>query len=169
MRTINVLLSAIHLMVLILTILLGSIFSLGYIYPDIMDAFVKMIIEKPESVLKIGLIFLSLSFLLFITFYLMHRKKYFNVEMSPNISQIDTKVIKSYIEKHLKKMYPKKLTVSKVEILSNNKLEIVATMKKIDPSSQEDVLINIEEKIGKLLLEHLNYRKEFILTLNLKK
>lgn len=166
MRAANVLISAIHLVFMMLIFAIGSFFVMLYFKPEMISLFTDFITENTQVILKIGLFTLGLALLLFICFYQLHKKQYLKIAMKKNRSDIDTKLIQKYIEKYFDSIYPGKKNYFQVNVDTKDKLEIIANVESLD--DKKELLLNIEEKIGKLLLEHLDYDKEFIFTLKEK-
>lgn len=167
MRTANVFMSAIHLVIVMLIFSIGAFFVTLYFYPSIFLNFVNLIIDNPERILEIGFIILFLSLILFTFFYVVNKAQYVKFTMDKNKYHINSKLIKDYIEKYLEKAYPDKKNKLEINVLPKNKLEIIATVDSLD--YQKDFLKNVEKKIGKLLSEKLNYDNDFIFTLKSKK
>lgn len=166
MRAMQVLSSAIHLVFMMLIAFVGSFFVMLYFRPLFIESFINFMLENTDVVLKIGLFTLALAFILFISFYQLHKKQYLKISMKKNRSEVDTKLILSYIEKYFESIYPDNKNSFQVNVDLKDKLEIIARVDSLD--NKNDFLLNIEEKIGKFLLEHLNYDKEFIFTLKEK-
>ncbi|NGX32692.1 MAG: hypothetical protein K1060chlam4_00742 [Candidatus Anoxychlamydiales bacterium] len=166
MRAIEVLISAIHLVFMMLIISVGSFFIMLYYKQELIESFINYMLDSPEIVLKIGLFTLASAFILFISFYQLHKKQYLKVLMKKNKTDVDTKLIRNYIEKYFESIYPDKKNRVQVNVDAKDKLEIIAKVDSLD--DKKEFLLNIEEKIGKLLLEHLDYDKEFIFTIKEK-
>ncbi|NGX49772.1 MAG: hypothetical protein K940chlam5_01376 [Candidatus Anoxychlamydiales bacterium] len=166
MRAIEVLISAIHLVFMMLIISVGSFFIMLYYKQELIESFINYMLESPEIVLKIGLFTLASALILFISFCQLHKKQYLKVLMKKNKTDVDTKLIRNYIEKYFDGIYPDKKNRVQVNVDAKDKLEIIAKVDSLD--DKKDFLLNIEEKIGKLLLEHLDYDKEFIFTIKEK-
>jgi len=167
MRTSNVLISALHLIIVLFVFAIGAFFVMVYFNPKLLMLFVDIIINKPGIILKIGFSALFLSCLLFTGFYFINKAQYVKFSMKKNKYQVDTDLIKSYLEKYFKTSFPKVKNKLEVNTLPKDKIEIIATVETLD--NQKEFLLNIEEKIGKLLSEHLDYQKEFIFTLKSRK
>jgi len=167
MRTANVFMSALHLIIVLCIFIMGSFFITLYFYPNLLFYFINLIINKPQLILKIGFSTLSLALILFVIFYMINKAQYLKFTMKKNKYDIDTRLIQSYIEKYLESAFPDKKNKFEICVLPKEKLEIIAIVDSLD--NQKDFLLNIEEKIGKLLLEHLNYKKNFVFTLKAKK
>jgi hypothetical protein len=155
--------SAIHLLIILFVFGLGGFFISLYFYPNLLFCFINIIINKPHVILKLGFFVLLLAVILFVLFYLINKAQYVKFVMKKNNYQVDTKLIKTYIDKYFEKILSSKFDVC---VLPKDKLEIIATVDSLD--NNEEFLLNIEEKIGELLSEHLNYQKEFIFTLKSK-
>ncbi len=162
MRSMQVLISAIHLMFLMLITSIGSFFIMLYFKPKLIESFINYILENTDIVLKIGFFILTLALILFISFYQLHKKQYLKILMKKTRSDVDTKLIKNYIEKYFETIYSDKKKFQ-VDVDAKDKLQIIASVESLN--DKKEFLLNMEEKIGKLLLEHLNYDKEFIFTL----
>jgi len=167
MRTSNVLISALHLIIVMFVFAIGAFFVAIYFYPKLLFLFVELIINKPGIILKIGFSSLLLSGLLFFGFYFINKAQYIKFSMKRNNFQVDTTLIKSSIEKYFKNAYPKMNNKLEVNVIPKDKLEIIATVDSLD--NQKEFLLNIEDKVGKLLSEHLDYQKEFVFTIKSRK
>ena len=167
MRTSSVLISAIHLIFLMFIAALGSFFIVLYLKPNFVHFFVDYINLNPQIFLKIGLITLASALLLFICLYQLHKTQYLKLNMKKNRSDVNTEIIKSYLEKYFENIFPEKKNNLEVTVLPKEKLEIIASVDSLE--NQKQFLLDIEDKIGKLLIDHLNYDKEFIFTLKERK
>ena len=167
MRTINVLVSALHLIIVLFTGALGAFFVMLYFSPKLIYFFIDTITEEPQIFLKIGLYISLVAISLFVCFYYMHKSQYIKLSMKKNKTSINTKLIQTLLEKYFQNIYPKNKNKLKVSVDENEKLEIIATVDALE--NQDSFLLNIEEKIGQLLIDHLDYQKDFIFTLKSRK
>lgn len=167
MRSANVFMSALHLVVIMLVFGIGAFFLAMYFYPNTLFFFINLIINQPQIILKIGLFSLILALLLFIVFYMINKARYLKFNMKGNKYCVDSGLIRTIIERFLKNSYPDKKNKLEICVLPKNKLEIIATVDSLD--GQKEFLLDIENKIGKLLSDQLNYHKDFIFTLKSKK
>lgn len=167
MRTANILMSALHLIIVLLIFSLGSFFLALYFFPNIFFSFINLIINNPELILKIGLFTLSMAIIFLVVFYMINKAQYVKFVMEKNKYHINSDLIKSYIEKYLENSYPNIKNKIEVIILPKDKLEIIATVDSLDV--QKEFLLDVEERVGNLLATHLNYHKDFIFTLKSKK
>ena len=163
MRTVNVLVSAFHLIIVLFTFALGALFVMLYFKSQLVYFLIDNITDEPQIFLKIGFYILIFSTFLFICFYYMHKSQYLKFSMQTNKTSINIKLVQNLLEKYFKNTYPDKKNKLKVSLDENEKLEIIATVDSLE--NREDFLINIEEKISKILLDHLDYQKDFIFTL----
>jgi hypothetical protein len=164
MRTANVFMSAIHLIIIMLIFGMGAFFLTLYFFPGILFYFINLLMNNPKLIFKIGFSTLFLSFVLFGFFYMINKAQYLKFTIEKNKFRIDSSLIKSYIERFMDPDNKKSLEVN---VLPKDKLEITATVDAED--IQKEFLLNIEQKVGRLLAEQLNYKKDFIFTLKLKK
>lgn len=167
MKVANILMSAIHLLIVILIFAIGSFFVALYFYQNILFDFVNRAVEKPDLFLTMGLFTIFLAIVLFAFFYFVNKGQYMKFIMGKNKFHIDAMLIKTYIEKYLQTTYPGKKNKFEVYILPENKLEIVANVSSLD--NQKDFLLNAEKKISKLLYENFDYENDFIFTLKSKR
>ncbi|MBN2479697.1 MAG: hypothetical protein JXA94_05670 [Parachlamydiales bacterium] len=169
MRAINILISAVHLVILLFVVFVGVFFVSLFYASNYLNYFIDILSNKPQVLLTLGIIILSFSLLLFLLFYVMHKNQYLKIKMKPfQKVSIDTNVIRSYIEDFLKNSYPKNNVNCLVSMIPDNKLEIIANFDKGASLIKKDFLLHLELQIGKLLSDQLNYHSEFIFTLNMK-
>lgn len=166
MRTANVFMSALHLMIVLLIFTLGSFFVTLYFYPNILFYSVNLIIDQPQLILKIGFSILILSLFLFVVFYMINKAQYLKFSIEKNKYHIDSKLIKNMLEKSLEETCFSKKNKFEINVLPKDKLEITATVDSLD---EQEYLSDIEDKIRGFLLKQLNYQNDFIFTLKSKK
>lgn len=167
MRTISSLKSAFHLIVVLMVLTMGAFFITIAIYPKLFLYFVDLLINNPQIILYTGGVIFSLGILLFICFYFIYKAQYLKFIMERKKTSVDTKLIENYIKKYFQNIYPEDKNDFQVSVDFKDKLEITTTVDVLE--DQKEFLLNIEEKIGKLLSEHLDYQKEFIFTLKARK
>lgn len=167
MRTANVFMSALHLLIIFLIFGIGSFFVTLYFYPNILLYFINLLISQPQLILKVGAFSLLLALTLVIVFYMINKKQYLKFIMEKHQIHIDSNLIRALVEKYLETSYPDTKNKLEICILPKDKLEIIATVDSLDV--QKDLLSELEKKIGKLLSKHLNYEKDFVFTLKSRK
>jgi len=165
MRAINVLASAVHLITILLIFALG--FFLIFIYLDsrCLNFFLDLVINKPYVFFKMGYLTLSLGFGLFLSFFAIYKAQYIKFSLNGNNNKcfVNTNLVQKNLIKYFENIYPDFKKNLKVCLTSNNKLEIIATVKSLE--NQEEFVLDMEDKIKKLLADQLNYQEEFIFTL----
>ncbi|NGX56234.1 MAG: hypothetical protein K1060chlam5_00471 [Candidatus Anoxychlamydiales bacterium] len=165
MKASTIVASALNLLVSLMILSLGMFFvSIPYIQS--LQVFLVDILDKNSFIfLKIGLFFIVVSVFLIFSFYFIYKKQFIKINMKRNKTDIDTKIIASYIEEYLKKKYQNTYISTHINVLLNKKLEIIANFSAVKDQNNES-LLEIEENIGKILFDQLNYEKEFVFTLN---
>jgi ABC-type multidrug transport system fused ATPase/permease subunit len=163
MKVAQAFISAIHLLVFLLVLMFGLFFVFLYFNFDTVHYYMNYAINNPDILLKLGSVTLALALILFVSFYYLNKAQYLKISMKNNTSEINTRLIRSYIEAYFEENFDDIKHKIEVNVINNDKLHIIALVDSLD--DKKEFLLNIEEKIGKLLLDHLNYDKEFIFTL----
>src|SRR3990167_7481973 len=101
MKSANVFMSALHLVILMLIFGMGAFFVTLYFYPNILFFCINLIIDQPQLILKIGFSVLILAAMLFFVFYMINKTQYLKFNMERNRCYVDSKVVKTLIEKYL--------------------------------------------------------------------
>jgi hypothetical protein len=159
--------SALHLFV-ILIMLSFSFVLMAIPYSEQLSSIIRNSFESnPFIFFKIGIFLLVFTSILFLSFYLIYKKKFLKINMKKNKIDVDLKIISKYIEDYLKKSFKNSFLSSDVNLTLNKKLEIIASFSSLNDQNNK-TLLEVEQNIGKILFDQLNYDKEFIFTINSK-
>ncbi len=167
MKTSNIILSAVHLFLTLITASVGVCFIILPNAPKLIFYMSEIIANRSDLLVKFGIFLLGMAFLLGLGFYALYKTRYLKINMKPHSLDIDTKIIATYIEKYFKSKYPELQVDLEVDILSNDNLEVIAKISS-EIEDKKMFLLDMESKIGKMLSSHLNYQKNFVFTLKNK-
>jgi len=158
MRLGNLLFSVVHLFVVVFVFGVGALF-IGIPYsPSFGNLVSESISGQSNMFTLLGGGFLLLGFILLVSFYAMHRRRYLTIEMNYNRARIDESIVKDYIADYWSNQFKRK--VSDVVFHSNQKLEVIADL----PDIEEETLKRVEDELSVLLARKLGYERDFQLT-----
>jgi hypothetical protein len=157
--------SALHLFV-ILIMLSFSFVLMAIPYSEQLLLIIKNSLENnPFIFFQIGIFLFIFTSILFLSFFFLYRKNFIKIKMQKNKIDVDLKIISKYIEDYLKQKYKNSFLSSDINLNINKKLEIIASFSSINDQNKES-LLEIENNIGKILFDQLNYDKDFVFTIN---
>jgi hypothetical protein len=167
MKKSELLISALNLLIVLFLLAMGVFFLLIYFSPNFLIAFVNLLTNKPKIILEVALLIISFAILSFVAFYFINKVQYIKFSLQNSRCLININLIQSYLEKYFNFVYPNQKNDLKVCIDEKNKLDIILNVDSLD--NKQEYLLNLEDTIGKILSDQLNYHKEFTLTLKTKK
>ncbi|MFA6502391.1 MAG: hypothetical protein WCT85_06350, partial [Parachlamydiales bacterium] len=156
MRTVNLLASAMHLLIVLAMFAIGFFLVMIYLSPHFCNFFLDLLLNDSVMFLKIGLTIGLFTVISFVTFYYIHKGQYIKFYIKQNKYQVNIDIIKSYLQNYLKVMYPDKKNELDVYVILKDKLEIVIDMESLN--GQKEFIMDLEPVIKNLLSEKLNYQ-----------
>lgn len=145
------LLSAMHLFV-VLAFFVGGFFfvSLPYL-PE-----VKIQIFERCTLIGLGL-FVS-ALILLLGFYALDRGRYLVIKMGIHA---DLNVIRESVDACFARQFPKKISLSDVEIGPKSHIQIRVSMASLNEGDREALYVEAEKELGMLLRQRFGYSKPF--------
>lgn len=145
--------SALHLFVVLAFFIAGFFFvSLPYL-PEVK-------IQIFEKCTLIGLALFLAALILLLGFYALDRGRYLVIRMGV---AADVNVIQQTVEEYFARHFPKKISLTEIEIGRKSRLEIGVSLATLDEGAREKLYCQVEKQLGLLLRERLGYSKEFYL------
>lgn len=122
--------------------------------------------EREDLFLPIGVVILSLGFLLLVVFYEPNRRRFFQVNMKASASPADIQeeLLLTHLSLYWKKLFPKESLMTDVFIHRNQKIELIAEIPPLAEQERKLVLEKVEKEMGALLATQLGYQREFLFT-----
>ena len=166
MQTKEAYLALIHTIILLLFLGLGFFFIGLYFAPDLRYQIGKAVLYEETFLLFVGATLLTLTVLLAIAFYGLHKKASLRLRMERHPAYIDSNIIKGYVESFWSKEYPERVKNLDVIILADQKVEISVQVRSMEEEEKILFLEHSEREIGMILSKMLDYHQDFFLTLH---
>lgn len=163
----QILASVLHLFILLAFFGVGLLFVTLPSLPLARERGIELIEKKPELCIQIGFAFFFITTLLFIGFYALNRGRYLRIKMGKNEAIVETEVIRQTLEECFKIHFPKKISLSDVEIPRGQRLEIGVVLAPLEEEVREELFIQVEKELKILLKERFGYAKPFHLNIKL--
>lgn len=147
----------------------GFLMALPYA-PAVKFKLASFFSERTDLFLPLGAIITFMGLILLIGFYWMNRKRYFQVSMKMPAHRIEAEeeLVLKILMSYWKQMFPEEELMTDVFIHTDQKIELIAEIPKLNEANQKKALHKIEEDVGSLLAKQLGYKREFLLTVILK-
>lgn len=160
MRKAHLLFSCVHLLISLLSVLLGS-FILFLRYSDSLQLLLQ---HHSPFLLKFGTTLIVLGVTLFTLLFILNRNRYYQVKMTTY--SVDEKLLRTFLTDYWKKQFPKQ-TSPDVLVHAKKRLEILAELPRItDPEENEELLNRLEKDLGSQLTKTFGYTGDFQLTVH---
>ena len=158
----NLLFSALHFFVVFFVLTVGAFFLvLPYA-----DQFRTLLIDALFTHLSyfqlFGGLLVGIGSLFLFGLYMMHRHRFFQIQMQASKIEVDEKVIRKIVEDYWKSYFPNHAYLTDVTLKGKQELEIFTTLPE---EKEEDFFEAVQNELGGLLARQLGYQKPFTLTL----
>lgn len=163
----NLLFSAVQFFIIVGMICWGAFFVALPFVPHVRYECARIFTDRPEIFTAIGSVVLVIGLILAIGFYFLQKKAYFQVQMSPSVA-IEKEVIQGVLTNYWKSRFPQDKLKTDVIFHRDQKVELVAELPFLGEGEVSKHLSEIEEEVGRLLVQQLGYQKEFLFTFQLK-
>jgi len=160
MRPGQIVFSAAHIFVVFFILALGAFFISLPNAPDFRSAFFDLLSSHPSFFVGLGTSLLVLGGALLIGFYLMNRKRYFQLSLNCSKTLVDEDIIRDYVEKYWKTSFS--TSVDNVIVHGKKRLEVIASLPK---DADDTSLERVQDELGLLLARKLGYDSDFVLTI----
>ena len=167
MRIENLLFSAVQLFLVLVLACSGLFFIALPWAPHVRFTWVSFLAERDDYFIPLGGLLLAIALILGIGFYFMQRKAYFQVRMSPAI-HVEKALLKTLLEVYWKQRYPEEKLKTDVVLHPDQKIELIAELPAFKSTDPEQLLAEVELEVGKLMLQQLGYKRDFLFTFELK-
>lgn len=150
--------SALHLFVILAFFLAGFFFvALPYL-PETRIQIIDFLSRRFEQCTLIGLGFFLASLLLLLGFYALNRGRYLVIRMGIST---DLNIVRQTVEECLLRQFPKKISLSEVELGRRSRLEIRVSLAPLEEDRREELFIEAEKQLVTLLRERFGYSRPF--------
>ena len=163
MRSAHLLMSAVHFLFAV-GVLFFSVFFLLVAHDPLLRSSFFQFFQQENRFVTVGVSGLVVSFSLFTGLYWIHRRHFYQVKMDHHRMEIDSALIKKYVQSFWEEYLPHSAIESDVVIHSEGELEIVACLKNGSSDPIYSNLQQIEKQLGAVLSKKVGYKKEFLLT-----
>jgi len=166
MRRGHVLFSAAHLFVVTVILMLGILFLCLQESSALRVAFEQLLESEGAAFARIGVTLIIVGVLLLLGLYKLNNHHYLTLKMGVSKTLIDEAVIKEYLTKYFKDIFPQEEVASDVAIHLPQKLEIIVQFPDMVEEKKIHLISRMENELGVLLARKLGYDKEFLLTIS---
>jgi hypothetical protein len=168
MRTGNLLFSAVQFVFVVILFLLGGFF-IGLKHAPLLCSIVaRFFSEQAKGLTVIGYALVGCAFLLLCGFYAMNRRMYYQVKMKGARCEVDSQLIRSYVQGYWNEIFPDQSCQTDVLLHVNQQIEVFAEMPGLPIQEQQVLLSQIEVELGSLLARTFGYHRDFLVTVVLK-
>ena len=162
MRLGNLLFSALHFFVVFFILMVG-IFFLVLPYAEhfrilLIDALLSHLLYFQ----LFGGLLVGIGTLFLIGLYMMHRRRFFQIQMEAAKIEVDEQLIRKIVENYWKQHFPNHAYLTDVALKGTQELEIFTSL----PEEKEEAFFEeVQRELGSLLARQFGYQKPFTLTL----
>jgi len=162
MRSGQLFFSAAEFLLIIALFFLGAIFFGLHYLPAARIELSEWILQSSDLFFLIGCAIGGTALLLTLCFWVIHRQKFFRVEMKGDPFFLDEALVKGLVQQFWKEEFPEEKKGIEV-YFARKKIEVIASCPKSE--DLEVCLEEVEVRLSDLLQKKLGYRDEFFLTL----
>lgn len=167
MRIENLLFSAVQFFFVLVLACAGLFFIALPWAPHVRFTCASFLAERDDYFVPLGLLLLGVALILGIGFYFMQRKAYFQVRMSPAI-HVEKALLRTLLDNYWKDRFPNEKLKTDVVLHKDRRIELIAELPPINTSEPAKLLADVELEVGKLMLQQLGYKRDFLFTFELK-
>ncbi len=167
MRIENLLFSAVQFF-LVLVITCAGLFFIALPWaPHVRFTCSAFLAQRDDLFIPLGVLLLGAALILGIGFYFLQRKAYFQVKMSPSV-HVEKELLCALLDTYWKKRYPEDKLKTDIILHPDQKLEFIAELPFLKASESQKLLKEVELEVGRLILQQLGYKRDFLFTFQLK-
>ncbi len=168
MRTAHRLLSAWNVFLLMIQGVVGAFIIMLSFSITARAQFSAWVRCAEKELLFIGLLVIVLTILLLIVSMRLDRRQYYQIKMGfyGLTAEVDLDVIRRLAGRYWQLNFPTANPQVDALMRSDHTLELFVELPKIPLEEQAQILQKIESDLGRQLARHLNYRRPFLLTVN---
>lgn len=167
MRIENLLFSAMQFFLTLVITCAGLFFIALPWAPHVRFACAAFLTQRDDLFIPLGGLLLAVAAVLGIGFYFLQRKAYFQVKMSPAV-HVEKELLRALLEGYWKNRYPEDKLKTDIVLHKDHKIEFVAELPFLKASESQKLLRDVELEIGRLVVQQLGYKRDFIFTFQLK-
>jgi hypothetical protein len=167
MRIENLLFSAVQFF-LVLVIACAGLFFIALPWaPHVRFLSSNFLAQRDDLFIPLGALLLGVAATLGTGFYFLQRRAYFQVRMSTAV-HVEKELLRSLLEIYWKERYPEEKLSTDIIIHPDQRLEFVAELPYLKASESQQMLKEVELEMGRLILQQLGYKRDFLFTFQLK-
>jgi hypothetical protein len=163
MRTSHLILSALHFIIVAFLFLVGLFFLIASNDTYLCLLWHKFTEGASSCFLSIGAGLVLFSVLLGVSFFILYKKRFYQVKFAPYRAEVDKSVIHSYVSECMKEVIPLSSSFE-VMILKDQSIQIAARLPSSHIDHHEVWLEEIEKRLSATFFHQLGYKKELIFT-----
>jgi hypothetical protein len=167
MRIENLLFSAVQFFLVVVVACTGLFFIALPWAPHVRFTCAAFLMERDDFFIPLGGLLLGIALVLGIGFHFLQKKAYFQVKMGPAV-HVERALLRTLLEAYWKERYPDHKLKTDVILHKDQRIELVAELPSLKSAEPEKLLADVELEIGKLMLQQLGYKQDFIFTFELK-
>lgn len=167
MRKENLLFSAVQFFLVLTVACMGIFFIALPFAPQVRFTCASFIAERDDLFMPLGGLLLGIAIILGVGFYFMQRKAYFQVRMSPAI-HVEKALLRTLLDVYWKERYPEEKLKTDVVLHRDERIELIAELPALKSADSEKLLADVQLEVGKLMLQQLGYKRDFIFTFELR-
>jgi hypothetical protein len=167
MRIENLLFSAVQFFLTVVIACAGLFFIALPWAPQVRFAFAAFITQRDDLFIPLGGLLLAIAVVLGVGFYFLQRKAYFQVKMSPAV-YVEKELLRALLAGYWKDRFPEDKLKTDIVLHKNHQIEFVAELPFLKASESQKLLRDVESEVGRLVVQQLGYKRDFIFTFQLK-
>ena len=161
----NLFTSAVHFM-LVLGISCASLFFLGVSLSVPLRSSFFSFFNQPDVFFHLGLAGLFFSFVLFLCFYSVHRKSFYQLKMQEGKTSIDQSLVEEVIHRFFSEKMPEIPNRIEVFFRRKKKMEVIIAVPDAFQESFYQGIQKWEKELDQELFNKIGYRGEWLLTVS---
>lgn len=168
MRSSQLILSALHFLVLLFLVITGAACILLATNSELKTLFIGWLEQTDGSLKEIGIAVLTAALCFLLLLHRLYRTSYLSLKSEQGLIKMDMQMVQNVIENWWQEKYSHKAEIIEVYLAPRQKLSIVAKLaQKMALAPSE--LSELESALSQVLSKQLGYKKPFYLHLILNK
>lgn len=161
----NLFISAIHFIIVLFFLTLGCFLLAIGCSEGVQFHLMQILSSYPKLFVSLGGGILGLALFLFISFYLLYRKRVLRFWMTPHVASVRSALMVNALGKHLKTTFPF-YSITPQIVLHPKNMEIILSISPFEKAKEDGFLKKAESEIAKILHESFGYNDKVIITLS---
>jgi hypothetical protein len=167
MRIENLLFSAVQFFITLGIACAGLFFIALPWAPHVRVVCAAFLTQRDDLFVPLGAVLLAVATILGVGFYFLQRKAYFQVRMTTAV-HVEKELLRSLLHNYWKNRYPEYKLKTDIVLHSDQRIEFVAELPLLKSLEPKKLLGEIELEVGRLMVQQLGYKRDFIFTFQMK-